>query len=73
MATATVFESFTYQDMWIAAVVELYKTDEMSLSKTAELAGVSTGDMKDHLAKAGVRIRRGFSNDKGKELAMLIE
>ncbi|NIA11180.1 MAG: HEPN domain-containing protein [Nitrospiraceae bacterium] len=61
------------KDMRIAAVMELYKTDEMSLSKTAELAGVSTEEIKDHLAKAGLRIRRGFSNDKGKELAMLIE
>ena len=61
------------KDMRIAAAVELYKTDEMSLSRAAELAGVGTEEMKDHLAKAGVRIRRGFSNDKGKELAMLIE
>jgi predicted HTH domain antitoxin len=60
------------KDMRVAAVVELYKTDEMSLSKAAELAGVSTEEMKDHLAKAGVRLRRGFSKDKGKELAMLI-
>jgi predicted HTH domain antitoxin len=60
------------KDMRIAAAVELYKTDEMSLSKASELAGVSTEEMKDHLANSGVRIRRGFSEDKGKELAMLI-
>lgn len=60
------------KDMRIAAVVEMYKTEEMSLSKASELAGVSTEEMKDHLATAGVRIRRGFSKDKGKELAMLI-
>ena len=60
------------KDMRIAAAVEIYKTDEMSLSKASELAGVSTEEMKDHLTKAGVRIRRGFSKDKGKELAMLI-
>ena len=60
------------KDMRVAAVVELYKTDKMSLSKAAELSGVSTEEMKDHLAKAGVRLRRGFSKDKGKELAMLI-
>jgi predicted HTH domain antitoxin len=58
--------------MRIAAAVELYKTDEMSLSRAAELAGVGTEEMKDHLTNAGVRIRRGFSKDKGKELAMLI-
>ncbi len=60
------------KDMRIAAAVEIYKTDEMSLSKASELAGVSTEEMKDHLTKAGVEIRRGFSKDKGKELAMLI-
>lgn len=50
------------KDLRIAAVVELYKTEEMSISKAAELAGVSTEEMKDFLAKeAGVRIRRGFS------------
>ena len=60
------------KDMRIAAAVEIYKTDEMSLSKASELAGVSTEEMKDHLTNAGVEIRRGFSKDKGKELAMLI-
>ncbi|MCZ7362318.1 MAG: UPF0175 family protein [Candidatus Methanoperedens sp.] len=60
------------KDMRIAAVVELYKTEEMSISSAAELAGVSTEEMKDFLAKAGVKIRRGFSRDKGKELARLI-
>jgi len=60
------------KDMRIAAVVELYKTEEMSISSAAELAGVSTEEMKDFLAKAGVKIRRGFSRDKGKELAKLI-
>ena len=60
------------KDMRVAAVVELYKTEEMSISSAAELAGVSTEEMKDFLAKAGVKIRRGFSRDKGKELARLI-
>lgn len=60
------------KDMRIAAVIELYKTDEMSLSKASELAGVGTEEMKDHLANAGVRLRSGFSKDNGKELAMLI-
>lgn len=60
------------KDMRIAAVVEMYKTEEMSISKAAELAGVSTEEIKDFLAKAGVRIKRGFSRDKGKELAELV-
>ncbi|KCZ71090.1 uncharacterized small protein [Candidatus Methanoperedens nitroreducens] len=60
------------KDMRVAAVVELYKTEEMSISKAAELAGVSTEEMKDFLAKAGVKIRRGFAEAKGDELARLI-
>ena len=60
------------KDMRIAAVVELYKTEEMSISRAAELAGVSTEEIKDFLVKAGIRIRRGFSEDKGEELARLI-
>jgi len=60
------------KDMRIAAVIELYKSEEMSISKAAELAGVSTEEIKDFLAKEGVKIRRGFSEDKGEELARLI-
>ena len=60
------------KDMRIAAVVEMYKTEEMSISKAAELAGVSTEEIKDFLAKAGVRIKRGFSRDQGEELAELV-
>ena len=59
------------KDMRITAVVEMYKTDEISISKAAELAGVSTEEIKDFLAKAGVKIRRGFSMNKGSELAEL--
>ena len=59
------------KDMRITAVVEMYKTDEISISKAAELAGVSTEEIKDLLAKAGVNIRRGFSRNKGSELAEL--
>ena len=60
------------KDMRIAAVVEMYKTEEMSISKAAELAGVNTEEMKDFLAKSGIKIRRGFSKNKGKELADLV-
>jgi len=52
------------KDMRITAVVEMYKTEEMSISKAAELAWVSTEEIKDFLAKAGVRIRRGFSRNE---------
>lgn len=60
------------KDMRVAAVVELYKTEEMSISRAAELAGVSTEEIKDFLAKAGVKIRRGFPGSKGRELARLV-
>ena len=64
---------FEYRsDMRIAAVVEMYKTDNISISRAAELAGVSTEEIKDFLAKAGIRIRRGFSKSNGKDLAELI-
>lgn len=53
-------------------MVEMYKTDEISISKSAELAGVNTEKIKDFLAKAGVRIRRVFSRNKGSELAELV-
>ncbi len=43
------------KDMRIAAVVEMYKTEEMSISKAAELAGVNTEEMKDFLAKSGIK------------------
>ncbi len=60
------------KDLRVAAVVELYKTEEMSISKAAELAGVSTEEMKDFIAKAGIKIRRGFPESKGEELARQI-
>ncbi len=60
------------KDMRVVAVVELYKTEEMSISKAAELAGISTEEIKDYLTKAGVRIKRGVPKDKGEELAGLI-
>lgn len=59
-------------DMRIAAVVEMYKTEDISISRAAELAGVSTEEIKDFLAKAGIRINRGFSKGNGKDLAELI-
>ncbi len=69
-ALRTLFEF--RKDLRVAAVVELYKTEEMSISKAAELAGVSTEEMKDFLAKAGVRIRRGLPDASGEELVRLI-
>jgi predicted HTH domain antitoxin len=53
----------------VKIVVEMYKTDEISISKAAELAGVGTEEIKDFFAKAGVRIRRVFSGNKGREVS----
>jgi len=58
--------------MRITAVVEMYNTDEISILKAAELAGVSTEEIKDFLAKAGVKIRNGLSRNKECELAELV-
>lgn len=55
--------------MRITVVVEMYKTDKISISKAAELARVGTEEIKDILAKAGVRIRRVFSRNKGREVS----
>ena len=60
------------KDMRIRAVIEMYKTDEISISKAAELAGVSTEEIKDFLAKAGVKISGVFSRNRGSELAELV-
>jgi len=70
-ALKTFFEFRT--DMRIAAVVEMYKTEDISISRAAELAGVSTEEIKDFLVKAGIRIKRGFSKGgNGKDLGELI-
>jgi predicted HTH domain antitoxin len=59
-------------DMRIAAVVEMYKTEDISISRATELPGVSTEEIKDFLVKAGIRIKRGFSKDTGEDLSELI-
>nr|QNO55395.1 hypothetical protein BNGNOALE_00021 [Methanosarcinales archaeon ANME-1 ERB7] len=50
--------------MKIAAVVELYKKGEMSISKAAELAGLNIEEMKRVLADRGVEIKRGFTKNR---------
>ena len=42
------------KEMKIAAVVELYKKEELSISKAAELAGLNIEEMKTVLADKGV-------------------
>lgn len=52
------------KDMKIASVVELYKKEEISISKAAELAGLDMEEMKRVLAEEGVGILRGFVEDR---------
>lgn len=60
------------RDLRIAAAVNLYKREDMSLSRATELAGVSTEEMKDFLVRAGVKIRRGIKEKKAEELAEVV-
>lgn len=69
-ALRTLFEF--RRDLRIAAAVNLYKREEMSLSRASELAGVSTEEMKDFLIKARIKIRRGIKEKKAEELAKVI-
>ncbi len=69
-ALKTLFEF--RRDLRIAAAVNLYKREEMSLSRASELAGVSTEEMKDFLINARVKIRRGTKEKKAEELAKVI-
>ncbi|HDN65438.1 MAG TPA: hypothetical protein ENF23_03945 [Methanosarcinales archaeon] len=52
------------KDMKIASVIELYKKEEISISKAAELAGLDMEEMKRVLVGEGVGIKRGFTKDR---------
>ena len=52
------------KEMKIAAVVELYKKEEISISKAAELAGLNIEEMKTVLTDKGVEIKRGFTKNR---------
>jgi len=52
------------KDMKIASVIELYKKEEISISKAAELAGLDMEEMKRVLVEEGVGIKRGFAKDR---------
>jgi len=52
------------KEMKIAAVVELYKREEISISKAAELAGLNIEEMKTVLADKGVEIKRSFTKNR---------
>ncbi|RLG31598.1 hypothetical protein DRO03_00495 [Methanosarcinales archaeon] len=52
------------KDMKIASVIELYKKEEISISKAAELAGLDMEEIKRVLVEEGVGIKRGFTKDR---------
>lgn len=52
------------REMRIATVVELYKKEEISISKAAELAGLNIEEMKRVLVEKGVEIKRGFTKNR---------
>jgi predicted HTH domain antitoxin len=52
------------KDMKIASVIELYKKEELSISKAAELAGLDMDEMKRVLVEERVGILRGFTKDR---------
>ena len=52
------------KEMKFAAIVELYKKGEVSISKAAGLAGLNIEEMKRVLADKGVEIKRGFTKKR---------
>lgn len=46
-------------DLRISLAVERYKEGDLTLNRAAEIAGVTTEELKRTLAKRGVTIRRG--------------
>lgn len=61
-------------ELRISLAVEEYRKGEVTLNRAAEIAGVTTEEMKEILNKRGVKIRRGFiseeeRSEKAKELS----
>ena len=61
------------KEMKIAAAVELYKKEEVSISKAAELAGLNIEEMKRVLVDRGVEIKRGFTKNRKTAASALSE
>ncbi|HJH25192.1 MAG TPA: hypothetical protein C5S37_00115 [Methanophagales archaeon] len=61
------------KEMKIVAAVELYKKEEVSISKAAELAGLNIEEMKRVLADRGVEIKRGFTKNRKTAASALSE
>lgn len=69
-ALRTLFE--TKPHLKIAAAVELFKEQEISLGKAAEIAGVSTIEFKDILPNRGIIREIGAQNSKELEKELQI-
>lgn len=54
-------------DLRLSLAVERYKREEITLNRAAELAGVTTEEFKQTLAKRGVSIRRGALSEEERE------
>jgi len=53
-------------DLRITLAVEEYRKGEITLNRAAEIAGITTEEMKETLKRRGVEIRRGFTPEKKK-------
>lgn len=60
-------------ELRITLAVERYKMGKITLNRAAELAGITTEEMKEKLVERGIKLKRGFLKEKrekkSKELA----
>ena len=54
-------------DLRIALAVEEYKRGEITLNRAAEIAGITTEEMKKKLAERGIPLKRGVLSEEERE------
>jgi len=54
-------------DLRIALAIEEYKRGEITLNRAAEIAGITTEEMKKKLMDRGISLKRGFTKTEEKE------
>ncbi len=54
-------------DLRIALAVEEYKRGEITLNRAAEIAGITTEEMKKKLSDRGIPIKRGVLSEEERE------
>ncbi len=54
-------------DLRIELAAERYKREEVTLNRAAEIAGISSGEMKRALEDRGIELHRGFIPDDERE------